>query len=79
MNATKLGKDYLYQANLGYKGKDGLTSTMCKKLTKIARCAIKMRSVVPNRKHAAELLHVDLHTVFGVHTKHCLWSTHQLQ
>ena len=49
-----------------------LTSTMCKRLTKAARCAIKMRSGIPNRKHATELLHADLHNgplhCLGVHT-----------
>ena len=62
----------LAQANPQYKGKGGLTSTMCKRLTKAARCAIKMRSEIPNRKHAAELLRADLRNgplhCFGVHT-----------
>ena len=46
---------------------------MRKRLTKAARCAIKMRSAMPDRKHATELLRADLRNsplhCFGVHSK----------
>ena len=43
-----------------YKGKGGLTEKMRKKLTTSARCAIKMRSIEPDRESALKQLKVDL-------------------
>lgn len=43
-----------------YKGKGKLTEAMRKRLTKAARCAIKMRSTEANRREAVKLLREDL-------------------
>lgn len=63
----------LVQDNPHYKGKGKLTDTMRKRLTKAARCAIKMRSQITDRKRAVELLRADLHNgplhCFGVHSE----------
>ena len=63
----------LAQENPDYRGKGRLTSNMRKRLTKAARCAIKMRSAIPDRKRAVELLRADLRNgplhCFGVHTE----------
>ena len=63
----------LAQENVNYRGKGKLTSNMRKRLTKAARCAIKMRSTMSDRKLAANLLCTDLHNgplhCFGVHDK----------
>ena len=56
-----------------YRGKGKLTVNMRKRLTKAARCALKMRSTIPDRKHAANLLRTDLRNspmhCFGIHTE----------
>ena len=56
-----------------YKGKGKLTEGMRKKLTKAARCAIKMRSKEENKSTAIKLLQEDLHNgplhCFGIHGK----------
>ena len=63
----------LAQENSEYRGKGRLTSNMRKRLTKAARCAIKMQSDFTNKKHAADLLREDLRNgplhCFGVHTE----------
>ena len=41
----------LVTQNPSYKGKGGLTLKMRKRLTRAARCAIKMRSKEPDRKN----------------------------
>ncbi len=55
-----------------YKGKGKLTEGMRKKLTKAARCAIKMRSKEENKTTAIKLLQEDLHNgplhCFGMHS-----------
>ena len=57
-----------------YKGKGGLTESMRKRLTKCARCAIKMRSQLTDKGTAAKLLREDLRNgpfhCFGDHS-HC--------
>ena len=57
-----------------YKGKGRLTESMRKQLTKAARCAIKMRSALTDKKEAAKLLRQDLRNgpyhCFGDHS-HC--------
>ena len=62
----------LAQEKPHYKGKGGLTSNMRKRLTKAARCAIKMRSAMTDRRQAVRLLRQDLRNgpmhCFGVHT-----------
>ena len=62
----------LVQEKPHYKGKGGLTSNMRKRLTKAARCAIKMRSEMVDRRQAVQLLRNDLRNgplhCFGVHT-----------
>ena len=54
-----------------YKGKGKLTESMRKKLTKAARCAIKMRSKEENRNLAIKKLQQDIHNsplhCFGQH------------
>ena len=63
----------LAQENAHYRGKGKLTTNMRKRLTKAARCAIKMRSTMPDRKLAVKLLHADLRNsplhCFGIHTE----------
>ena len=63
----------LAQENVNYRGKGKLTSNMRKRLTKAARCAIKMRSTISDCKLAANLLRTDLRNgplhCFGVHDK----------
>jgi hypothetical protein len=59
--------------NPAYKGKGGLTEKMRKKLTTSARCAIKMRSIEPDRESALKQLKLDLingpYHCFGHHGK----------
>ena len=50
----------LVQENPRFKGKGKLTTNMRKRLTKAARCAIKMRSSMTDRKLAVKLLREDL-------------------
>ena len=56
-----------------YKGKGKLTESMRKKLTKAARCAIKMRSAHSNKGEAVKLLREDLRNgpyhCFGDHSR----------
>ena len=56
-----------------YKGKGKLTESMRKQLTKVARCAIKMRSTHTNRGEAVKLLRQDLcngpYHCFGNHSQ----------
>ena len=55
-----------------YKGKGRLTESMCKRLTRAARCAIKMRSTLTDRTAAVRLLQQDLlngpYHYFGDHS-----------
>lgn len=57
-----------------YKGRGRLTEAMRKRLTKAARCAIKMRSTLNDKREAAKLLREDLRNgpfhCFGDHS-HC--------
>ena len=57
-----------------YKGRGRLTESMRKHLTKAARCAIKMRSMLNDKREAAKLLREDLRNgpfhCFGDHS-HC--------
>ena len=61
----------LVQDNPQYKGKGKLTEGMRKRLTKAARCAIKMRSLETDRRKAVHLLQRDLENsplhCFGIH------------
>ena len=63
----------LVQEKPRFKGKGKLTTNMRKRLTKAARCAIKMRSSMTDRKLAVKLLREDLRNgpfhCFGDHTK----------
>ena len=56
-----------------YKGKGKITEGMRKRLTKAARCAIKMRSKDENKSRAMKMLQEDLHNgplhCFGIHNK----------
>ena len=63
-HATKcycLALEKLVQDNPSYKGKGKLTDAMRKRLTKAARCAIKMRSRESDKKAAVQKLQHDLH------------------
>lgn len=61
------------QEKTHYKGKGKLTESMRKKLTKAARCAIKMRSANSNKAEAVRLLREDLRNgpyhCFGDHSQ----------
>ena len=62
----------LAQDNLSYRGKGKLMESMWKRLTKAARCAVRMRSSEPDRRQAVHLLQEDqrngpLHC-FGIHS-----------
>ena len=61
----------LVHDNPSYKGKGKLTDAMRKRLTKAARCAIKMRSMESDKKAAVQKLQHDLHNsplhCFGIH------------
>ena len=61
----------LVQDKPQYKGKGKSTEGMRKRLTKVARCAIKIRSSETDRKKAVHLLKRDLenspHHCFGIH------------
>ena len=63
----------LVEEKTHYKGKGKLTESMRKKLTKAARCAIKMRSVHSNKGEAVKLLREDLRNgpyhCFGDHSR----------
>ena len=63
----------LVQEKTHYKGKGKLTESMRKKLTKAARCAIKMRSAHSNKAEAVRLLREDLcngpYHCFGDHSQ----------
>ena len=63
----------LVQEKPHYKGKGRLTESMRKKMTKAARCAIKMRSTIPDKREAANLLRQDLRNgpfhCFGDHSR----------
>ena len=62
----------LAQDNPSYREKGKLTESMRKPLTKVARCAIKMRSQEPDKKRAIRLLQEDMSNgpfhCFGIHT-----------
>ena len=61
----------LVNDNPSYKGKGKLTDAMRKRLTKAARCAIKMRSMESDKRAATQKLQHDLHNsplhCFGIH------------
>ena len=61
----------LTQDNPSYKGKGKLTEAMRKRLTKAARCAVKMRSAESDKRLAVQKLQHDLHNsplhCFGIH------------
>ena len=62
----------LAQGNPSYREKGKLTESMRKRLTKAARCAIRMRSSEPDRRRAVRLLQEDLRNgplhCFGIHS-----------
>ena len=53
--------------NPSYKGKGKLTDAMRKRLTKAARCAIKMRSMESDKRAATQKIHNSLLHCFGIH------------
>ena len=63
----------LGEVGTDYKGKDGLTLHMQKRLTSAARCAIKMRSIEVDRSKAVKLLEQNLkngpYHCFGIHDR----------
>ena len=73
-HATKCYRSALekvVQDNPSYKGKGKLTDAMCKRLTKAARCVIKMRSMESDKSTVIQKLQHDLHNsplhCFGMH------------
>ena len=73
MKCYRASLERLVEEKTRYKGKGKLTESMRKKLTKAARCAIKMRSVHSNKAEAVKLLCEDLQNgpyhCFGDHSR----------
>ena len=61
MKCYRASLEMLVEEKTRYKGKGKLTESMRKKLTKAARCSIKMRGVCT--REAVKLLCEDLHNV----------------
>ena len=60
MKCYRASLERLVEEKTHYKGKGKLIESMRKKLTKAARCAIKMRSAHSNKEKAVKLLREDL-------------------
>ena len=73
MKCYRASLERLVEEKTRYKGKGTLTELMRKKLTKAARCAIKMRSAHSNKGEAVKLLCEDLQNgsyhCFGDHSR----------